>query len=66
MCVAHDDSRQFFSTSLTWARALNIPLYINESDREWYQRADEAKDVVRWWTGREVLADGVTLIQCGG
>ncbi|WVO13301.1 hypothetical protein L204_100914 [Cryptococcus depauperatus] len=58
----------FFTTSLTWSRALNIPLYICADDREWYQRLDDIKetDDVRFWTQQVQLGKGVKLIQCGG
>lgn len=59
---------QFFSTSLTWARALDVPLYICETDKEWYQRRGEIRpeDNVVFWTGRETVGPGVTVVQCGG
>ncbi|GMK59596.1 hypothetical protein CspeluHIS016_0802020 [Cutaneotrichosporon spelunceum] len=58
----------FFSTSLVWARALRVPLYLCAADREWYARASDvtASDDVRFWTGRADLGPGVTLVQCGG
>ncbi|WVQ79136.1 hypothetical protein IAT38_001231 [Cryptococcus sp. DSM 104549] len=58
----------FFSTSLTWARALRVPLYLCEADKEWFQRLDDVKesDDVRWWTGEAELGPGVKVIQCGG
>lgn len=43
-----------------------MPVYINGADKEWYQRRSEVKDEIRWWRGKETLADGVTLIECGG
>lgn len=58
----------FFSTSLTWSRALHVPLYVCETDREWYQRRGEIgpDDEVKWWTGRREIGPGVTVVQCGG
>ncbi|KLT42614.1 hypothetical protein CC85DRAFT_307982 [Cutaneotrichosporon oleaginosum] len=58
----------FYSTSLVWARALNVPLYICETDKEWFVRRGDIQhtDEVRFWTGRETLGPGVTLVQCGG
>jgi hypothetical protein len=59
---------QFFSTSLTWSRALGVPLYLNEADKEWFQRLGDIRpdDQVVWWSGRKELGPGVTLVQCGG
>ncbi|WWC66731.1 uncharacterized protein I206_100636 [Kwoniella pini CBS 10737] len=58
----------FFATSLTWARALRVPLYLCEDDKEWYQRLNdiEAQDHIIWWKGEKELDKGVKLIQCGG
>ncbi|OCF45103.1 hydrolase [Kwoniella heveanensis CBS 569] len=58
----------FFSTSLTWSRALNVPLYLNEDDKEWYQRLGDIResDPVIWWIGERELGRGVKVIQCGG
>lgn len=59
---------QFFSTSLTWSRALGVPLYLNEGDKDWFQRLGDIKDTdkVIWWTGKMEVGPGVTLVQCGG
>lgn len=59
---------QFFSSSLTWSRALNIPLYICAADKEWYSRIGDLKDSddVRLWSGETELGPGVKLVQCGG
>ncbi|WVR03655.1 hypothetical protein IAU60_000650 [Kwoniella sp. DSM 27419] len=58
----------FFSTSLTWSRALQVPLYLCEDDKEWYQRSGDITegDQVEWWTGEKVLSQGLKLVQCGG
>ena len=63
--VAHG---QFFTTSLTWSRALRIPLYLCEADKEWFQRAGDIRDSdkVVWWEGEKELGPGVRVIQCGG
>lgn len=51
-----------------WARALGVPLYICETDKEWYQRRAEIKpeDEVRFWSKRETVGPGITLVECGG
>ncbi|WWC58309.1 uncharacterized protein I303_100849 [Kwoniella dejecticola CBS 10117] len=58
----------FFSTSLTWSRALKVPLYLCEDDQEWYQRSGDIgkDDAVVWWKGEQELGPGVKVIQCGG
>ncbi|ODN76721.1 hypothetical protein L202_05346 [Cryptococcus amylolentus CBS 6039] len=65
MAISHP---HFFATSLTWARALKIPLYICASDQTWFARAEDLEDGddVRFWLGEEVLGPGVKLVQCGG
>jgi len=61
-------NQQFFATSLTWSRAIGVPLYLNEADKDWFQRLGDLKDTdeIVWWTGRKELGPGVTLVQCGG
>ncbi|WRT63881.1 uncharacterized protein IL334_000807 [Kwoniella shivajii] len=58
----------FFTTSLTWSRALKVPLYLCEDDREWFQRSGDIThdDQVIWWKGEQELGKGVKVIQCGG
>lgn len=59
--------KQFFSTSLTWSRALKVPLYINANDKQWYARKPEIKDdEVVWWRDKITLSEGVDVIECGG
>jgi len=59
---------QFYSTSLTWSRALNVPLYLNALDEEWYQRKGSLKDDDRvvFWREKVELGPNVTVIECGG
>jgi hypothetical protein len=59
---------QFFTTSLTWSRALQIPLYLCSADKQWLQRLEDihAHDRVVWWDDMFELARGLKLIQCGG
>ncbi|WWD16304.1 hypothetical protein CI109_100730 [Kwoniella shandongensis] len=58
----------FFAASLTWSRALKVPLYICEADKEWFQRLDDVRDNddIRFWSDEEELGPGVKVIQCGG
>ncbi|OCF73545.1 hydrolase [Kwoniella mangroviensis CBS 8886] len=58
----------FFSTSLTWSRALKVPLYLCEDDKDWYQRLGDIRpdDQVVWWIGEKEMGRGIMLVQCGG
>lgn len=40
-----------------------VPVWYNASDRRWVTRPDP---VVAFWTDRQEIADGITLVQCGG
>jgi glyoxylase-like metal-dependent hydrolase (beta-lactamase superfamily II) len=54
----------YYATMVEWGRAFDVPVYVHEADREWIMRPDP---VIATWSGeRLALADGVTLIRCGG
>lgn len=55
----------YYSTMVEWSRAFDdAPIYLHAADRQWVQRPDQA---IRYWEGQaESLADGLTLIRCGG
>jgi hypothetical protein len=58
---------QFYSTSLTWARCLRVPLIIAASDKHWFQRQSDVKEgEIEWFHNEASLEDGVNVIQCGG
>ena len=59
---------QFFSTSLTWSRALNVPLYLCEADKEWFYRSGDVTetDQLVWFTGSIALSENIKVVQCGG
>lgn len=52
-----------FGVQVEWARALDAPVLVCESDREWLGRADSR---IAFWAGSHRLADGLTLYQVGG
>ncbi|GHJ85191.1 hypothetical protein NliqN6_1593 [Naganishia liquefaciens] len=57
----------FYSTSLTWARCLRVPLLIAKADAHWYQRATDVKPgEIEWFRNEAPLEDSVNVIQCGG
>jgi hypothetical protein len=53
----------FYGSMISFAHALDAPVYIHAKDREWVARPDDA---VTFWDGdtQEIL-DGVTLINAG-
>lgn len=54
----------FYSSMVEWAHAFNAPIYLHSSNREWVMRSDPA---IKYWDGdTHRLADGITLIRCGG
>jgi glyoxylase-like metal-dependent hydrolase (beta-lactamase superfamily II) len=54
----------FYSSMVEWSRAFNAPIYLHAADRQWVQRPDS---MIQFWEGEtKVLAEGLTLIHCGG
>jgi len=54
----------FYASMVEWSRAFDAPIYLHAADRQWVMRPDAA---VMFWEGEtRSLADGVTLIRCGG
>ena len=62
MAISHP---HYYSTIVEWSHELgNVPIYIHEAERQWVTRPDP---VVRLWEGEScTLADGLTLVRCGG
>jgi hypothetical protein len=55
----------YYSSMVEWSRAFGgAPIYLHAADRQWVRRPD--KDIVFWEGETRVLADGLTLIHCGG
>lgn len=55
----------YYSAMVDWSRAFgDVPVYLHAADREWVMRPD--KSLVFWSDERLELAEGVTLIRCGG
>jgi hypothetical protein len=54
----------FYSCMMEWARAFDVPVYLHAADRSWVMRPDPA--IVFWEGDTHQLADGLTLIRCGG
>ena len=54
----------YYGSMIEWSKAFDAPIYLHEAERQWVMRPDPA---VKFWTGEtHALADGVTLIRCGG
>ncbi|HEU4588995.1 MAG TPA: hypothetical protein VFS11_10120 [Gemmatimonadales bacterium] len=54
----------YYGTMVEWARAFDVPVYLHEADREWVMRPDPR---IKFWSGDTLrLADGLTLVRCGG
>ncbi len=55
----------YYSTMVEWSRAFGgVPIYLHVADRQWVMRPDEA--IVFWEGETRILAEGLTLIRCGG
>ncbi len=55
----------FYASMVEWSRAMgNAPIYLHADDRQWVMRPDPA--IVFWEGETHSLADGLTLIRCGG
>ena len=54
----------YYASMVEWAHAFDVPVYLHAGDRQWVMRPDPA---IKFWDGDTLpLADGVTLIRCGG
>jgi hypothetical protein len=55
----------YYSSMVEWSRAFGgVPIYLHAADRQWIMRPDEA--IVFWEGETRALAEGLTLIRCGG
>ena len=55
----------YYTTMVEWSRAFgDIPIHLHAGDQQWIMRPDPA---IKLWDGDTLkLADGLTLIRCGG
>jgi glyoxylase-like metal-dependent hydrolase (beta-lactamase superfamily II) len=54
----------YYSGMVEWAHRFECPVHLHADDREWIMRPDHA---IELWDGETLsLADGLTLIRCGG
>jgi len=55
----------YYSSMIEWSRAFGgVPIYLHAADRQWVMRPDKA--IVFWEGETRTLAEGLTLIRCGG
>ena len=55
----------YYSSVVEWSRAFGrVPIYFHAADRQWVMRPDQA--IVFWEGERRALAEGLTLLRCGG
>ena len=54
----------YHSSLVEWSKAFNAPVYIHTGNREWVMRPDPA--VVFWQGASKLLAEGITVVHCGG
>jgi hypothetical protein len=55
----------YYSGMVEWSRAFGgVPIYLHADDRQWVMRPDQA--VVFWDGETRTLAEGLTLVRCGG
>ena len=55
----------YYTTMVEWSRAFgDTPIHLHAADRQWIMRPDPA---IKLWDGDTLsVAEGVTLIRCGG
>ena len=55
----------YYSGMVEWSRAFGgVPIYLHADDRQWVMRPDKA--IVFWAGETRTLAEGLTLVRCGG
>jgi hypothetical protein len=55
----------YYSSMVEWSLAFGgVPIYLHADDRQWVMRPDKA--IVFWEGETRKLAEGLTLIRCGG
>lgn len=54
----------YYSAQVEWAKALDIPIFIHEDDKQWVVRSS---DHIQFWSGEALqLSEGLTLYRLGG
>ncbi len=54
----------YYTGMVEWSRAFDAPIYLHAADKKWVTRPDPA---IEFWEGEtKSIANGFTLIRCGG
>jgi len=54
----------YYASMIEWSRAFDCPIFLHNADRQWVMRPDPA---IEFWEGeKKELANGLSLIRCGG
>jgi glyoxylase-like metal-dependent hydrolase (beta-lactamase superfamily II) len=55
----------YYASMVEWGRAFGgVPIYLHAADRQWVMRPEDA--IVFWEGETRALAEGLTLVRCGG
>jgi glyoxylase-like metal-dependent hydrolase (beta-lactamase superfamily II) len=54
----------YYSSMIEWAERFDCAVYLHADDAEWVMRPDS--HIVHWQGETHPLAEGVTLVRCGG
>lgn len=54
----------YYGAMVDWAKTFDAPIYLHADDAKWVMRPDPS--IIFWRGETHQLADGVTLIRCGG
>jgi hypothetical protein len=55
----------YYGSMVEWSRALGgVPIFLHADDQRWVMRLD--KTIVLWQGETRTLAEGLTLVRCGG
>jgi hypothetical protein len=62
IAIAHP---HYYASMVEWSQAFgDVPIHLHVADRQWVMRPDKA--IVFWGGETKPLAEGLTLIRCGG
>jgi hypothetical protein len=54
----------YYASMVEWAHVFDAPIHLHAGDRQWVMRPDPT---IKFWDGdTQALAQGVTLVRCGG
>ncbi|MCZ0976153.1 MBL fold metallo-hydrolase [Streptomyces noursei] len=56
----------FYGAIVAWSQAFDAEILLPQADIHWLSRPAATEPLVTTWEGTLPIADGVTLVQCGG